>query len=120
MVIVTDVQLASMRDTDEARMVDTCSIVSKVRESDGAGGSTYTETTQEDIPCYRAPNLAGNVETQFGGQLFSGLQWKFVFPYGTVISNDDEIVYGDERFAVMGSLTPRTLETAVRIIAVEV
>lgn len=112
-------QLADLRRREVARMVDTCSIISRVRVSDNAGGTTYTETTQSNVPCYRQPNLAGNTETPFGGQLQSGLQWKFVFPYGTTIGNDDEIVYGAERFAVMGTLGPRTLELCRRVIAVE-
>lgn len=116
---ITTAQLTHQRSLETARMVDTCNIVSKSRVADGAGGSTLTETTQSGVACYREPNLAGNTETPFGGQLRSGLQWKFAFPYGTSISNDDEIVYGSERFAVMGTLGPRTYETARRVIAVE-
>lgn len=114
-------QLAELRRREEARMVDTADIITRVRVSDGAGGYTYTETTTEDIPCWREANLAGNTETPFGGQLTSGLQWLFVFPYGTTVSTDDEIVYvpSGERFSVMGVLGPRTLELARRIIAVE-
>lgn len=119
MPLVSAPQLAHMRRQDESRMVDTCNIISRTRISDNAGGSTYTETTLSNVPCYRKANLAGNVETQFGGRLFSGLTWLFVFPYGTAISNDDEIVYGSERFAVMGVMGPRTLETARRVIATE-
>lgn len=116
---VSTVQLAHVRRVEESRMVDTADIISRTRTPDGAGGSTLSESTQSAVPCYREPNLAGNTETPFGGQLKSGLQWKFVFPYDTVIGNDDEIVYGSERFAVMGALGPRTLETARRVIAVE-
>lgn len=100
-------------------MVDTCDIITRVRVSDNAGGYTYTETTLEDVPCWREANLAGNVETPFGGQLQSGLQWMFAFPYDTPVTNDDEIVYGTERFAVLGVLGPRTLELARRCIATE-
>lgn len=116
---LSTVQLADLRRREEARMVDTCAIVSRSRVSDDAGGSTYTETTVADVPCWREPNLAGNAETLFGGKMVSGLQWKFVFPYGTSITADDEILYGGERFAVMGVLGPRTLELARRVIAVE-
>jgi hypothetical protein len=116
---VSTPQLADLRRREEARMVDTADIVTRVRVSDNAGGSLYTVTTQSDVPCWRQAQLAGNVETAFGGQLQSGLQWLFVFPYGTVISNADEIVYGDERFAVLGVLGPRTLELARRVVCVE-
>lgn len=100
-------------------MVDRANIVSRVRTSDGAGGSLYTETTQSNIPCWRQPSMAGEAEKTFGGQLQSGLQWLFVFPHDTTISNDDEIVYGTERFAVMGVMGSRSLELARRVVAVE-
>lgn len=116
---ITASQLVDLRRRERTRMVDTCAIISRSRSSDGAGGSTLVESTQSNVPCYREPNLAGNTETPFGGQLQSGLQWKFVFPFDTAIGNDDEIVYGSERFAVMGTLGPRTYETARRVIAVE-
>lgn len=116
---ISAVQLAHMRRIERTRMVDTCDIISRTRVASGAGGSILTESTQEDVPCYRQPNLAGNTETPFGGQLQSGLQWLFVFPHDTTIGNDDKIVYGSETFAVMGTLGPRTYETARRVIAVE-
>lgn len=116
---ITAAQLAHQRRMETARMVDTADIISTSRAADGAGGSTLTESTQSGVACYREPNLAGNTETPFGGQLQSGLQWKFAFPYDTVIGNDDEIIYGSERFAVMGTLGPRTYETARRVIAIE-
>ena len=116
---VSTVQLADLRRREEARMVNTADIITRERVSDEAGGHTYTEWILEDVPCWREANLAGNTETPFGGQLQSGLQWLFVFPYGTAITNDDEIVYGDERFSVLGVLGPRTLELARRVIATE-
>ena len=116
---VSTPQLVHLRAEEEKRMVDRADIVTRVRVSDNAGGSIYTTTTQSNVPCWRQAQLAGNVETAFGGQLQSGLQWLFVFPYGTVITNADEIVYGTERFAVLGVLGPRTLELARRVIAVE-
>jgi hypothetical protein len=116
---VSAVQLADLRRREEARMVDTCSIIHRERVSDNAGGSTYTETVVAGVPCWRQANLAGNVETPFGGQLQSGLQWMFAFPYDTTIGTDDKIVYGEESFEVMGVLGPRTLELARRVIATE-
>lgn len=120
MIPVSAPQLANMRMLDESTMVDRCSIAHKTRVSDGAGGSIITTVMQTNVPCRRSPNLAGNVETAMGGQLASGLQWLFAFPHDIEVGNDDEILYGDERFAVMGTLGPRTLETARRIIAVEI
>lgn len=112
-------QLAYLRRVEESTMVRLVSIVHKTRVSDNAGGSTYTETTQANVPCRRTPNLAGNVETQFGGQLFSGLQWLFTFPHDTIVSNDDDIVDGTERFSVLGVLGPKTFNTGLRVMAVE-
>lgn len=124
---ISTVQLADLRRREQNTMDRLVSIISRVRVSDNAGGSTFTEVTQVNVPCRRSPNLAGNTETPFGGQLQSGLQWLFSFPVGTVISRDDEIVDGaipdvedsGERFAVMGVLGPRSFELARRVIAVE-
>lgn len=112
-------QLTHLRAMEETRMDRRVNIVSRTRVSNNAGGSTTVISTQSNVRCWRQANLAGNVETSFGGQLESGLQWLFVFPYGTVIGNDDEIVDGSERFAVMGTLGPRSLELCRRIIATE-
>ena len=112
-------QLVELRLREASTMVDTADIISFTRTSDNAGGSTYTESVQSDVPCRREPNLAGNTETPFGGQLQSGLQWRFSFPHGTTIGTDDEIVYGTERFAVMGVLGPRTYELTREVIATE-
>lgn len=118
---VSSVQLADLRRRETATMTDLADIISRTRVSDNAGGSLLVVSTQSDVPCRRSPNLAGNTETQFGGQLVSGLQWLFVFPYGTEITTDDEVVYlaSNEHFAVMGVLGPRTLELCRRIICVE-
>lgn len=112
-------EIAQLRILDTSTMVDVANIISRVRVSDSAGGSTFTETTQANVPCRRSPNLAGNTEAIFGGQLESGLQWLFSFPFGTAITNDDEIVQGPERFAVMGVLGPRTFEASRQVVAVE-
>lgn len=94
-------------------------IVSRTRVSDNTGGFDFAETVQENVLCKRAPNLAGNVENQMGGQLFSGLQWVFTFPLGTAVKNDDEIIDGDERFSVLGVTFPETFATAHRVFAIE-
>lgn len=112
-------ELASLRRLDEATMDRVVDIITRVRVSDDAGGSIYTETTQSNVSCRRSPNLAGNVETSFGGQLESGLQWLFSFPIGTVITRDDEIVDGTQLFAVMGVLGPRTFEMTRQVVATE-
>lgn len=112
-------QLAELRRREESTMTDTADIVSYERVSDDAGGSLVTPATQSNVPCRRSPSLANSGEVPFGGQLASGLQWRFAFPYGTAVTSDDEIVYGSERFAVMGVLGPRTPELCRRIIAVE-
>lgn len=112
-------QLAALRAEERATMVDVCDIISRTRDSDNAGGYTYTEVVLADVPCRRTPNLAGDVETPFGGQLKSGLQWVFAFPYGTNITTDDEIVMGDERFSVMGVMGPRSYELTRRVLAME-
>lgn len=100
-------------------MTETADIISKTRVSDNAGGSTVTTSTQEDVPCRRMENLAGNVEVQLGGKLVSNLQWRFAFPYGTTISEDSEIVQSGQRFAVLGVMSPRSYETCVRVMAVK-
>lgn len=119
MSLIADATLERLRLLDESTMVDRCDIHSKTRVKDNAGGWIVTTVVQNNVPCRRSPNLAGNVETPLGGQLASGLQWLFSFPHDTVIGADDELVMGVERFAVMGVLGPRTYETARQVIAVE-
>lgn len=117
--LVSPNQLAQLRAAEVNRMVDLCSIIHRDRVEDDSGGRSVVTTQVDNVPCWREENLAGNTEQPFGGRLVSGLQWLFVLPYGTVIENDDEILYGSERFAVMGVLGPRSLELARRVIAVE-
>lgn len=115
---ISAAQLAMERRTEVAAMVDTCTITSRTRTSDGAGGSTLTEATQT-VACRAEPRIANSAETEFGGQLLTGLQWDFVFPYDTTVDTDDEITYQGQRFGVMTVLGPRTNETARRVICVE-
>lgn len=117
--LMPDAQLAYHRRVNESTMVRLVGIVRKTRVSDNAGGNVYSETVVPNVPCRRRPQLAGNVETQQGGQLYSGLQWQFSFPHDTVLSNDDEIVDGAERFLVMGVLGPKTYESSRRAICIE-
>lgn len=112
-------EIASLRLLDETTFDRLVSIISRTRVSDNAGGSTYTETTQTNVPCRRKASDAGEKESQFGGQLFSGLAWQFAFPVGTVITTDDEIVDGAERFAVMAVLGPISFETARIVLCIE-
>lgn len=115
---ISSVQLAAERRTEIAAMVETCTIVSYSRVSDGAGGSTVTQTAQT-VACRAEPRIANVAESSFGGQLMTGLQWDFFLPYDTVIKTDDEIVYQNQRFGVMTVLGPHTYETTRKIIAVE-
>ncbi len=112
-------QLDYFRRLEESTMDRRVSIMRRVRTSDNAGGTQYTEGATHDVPCRRTPNLAGNVEQQFGGRLFSGLQWLFTFPVATEITNADEVIDGEERFSVLGVLGPKSYETARRVMCTE-
>ncbi len=112
-------QLDYFRRLEESTMDRRVSIMRKVKASDNAGGTQFTSSRVDDVPCRRTPNLAGNVEQQFGGRLFSGLQWLFTFPVGTEITNADDVIDGNERFSVLGVLGPKSHETAVRVMCTE-
>ena len=113
---ISAAQLTHERRIEAAAMTDTCTITTKTRTSSGAGGSIVTPVTQT-VACRAEPRLANAAETEFGGQMLTGLQWDFFLPYGTAITTDAEIVYQDQTFAVMTVLGPRTDEVSVQVIA---
>ena len=123
--LVPAIDLAAMQFLDRKSFDRRVIIVSRVRVSDNAGGSTFTETVQVNVPCRRKASDAGEVERMFGGQLVSGLAWRFAFPVDTVITTDDEIIDGavpevagsGELFAVMAVLGPMSYETARLVFA---
>ena len=112
-------QLARLRAVDEKNMDQVADIVSKVRVKDSSGGNRVTESVQSNVKCRVTPQMAGNVETQFGGQLVSGLQWLFSFPVGTVVDKDDEIRHAGKTYAVVGVLGPRSFELSRQAVAMK-
>ena len=119
MIPMPKAQLDYFRRIEESTMDRRVTIRRKVRTASNTGGTRFTEELIHDVPCRRVENLAGNVESQFGGRIVSGLQWRFTFPHDTEITNSDEIIDGLEEFSVMGVLGPKSFETGRAVIAVE-
>jgi len=112
-------QLASMRATNEASMVDTATIKRYTTASDGAGGYTTTETTlTASVRLSPRQTLQPNT-TPYAGRLAERVPWTAYFPHGTDVQESDVITVNGKNYDIIAVIGPYTNETALDTVCAE-
>ena len=116
--MLTDSELVDMRAVQAETMTQVATITSMAYASDGAGGTTVTETTAE-AACRLAPLKNMPVATILAGKLAERMPWRCTFATGTDVQEDDRITVEGRAFEVVGILGPYGFETALACILAE-
>lgn len=118
---ITDRELARMQAEQLRFLPDKATVRRPVTTLNVAGGQTPTWTTPYvDYPCQASPRVLRQLtEKVEGGRPESGIRWVVVFPWGTILTNDDEVVVTEHgtgtvrTFEVNGVQSAESYETAV-------
>lgn len=116
--MLTNEELASMRETMNASLAGTATVELRSFVSDGGGGGTTTWTAAGTYDCRVTP--ASGVEGNIGERLQPETEVVFTFPQTTPVTNDTQIRHGSLLFEVTYVQTPRTFEIGRRVEAKEI
>lgn len=116
--MLTESELASMRETLTDSLAGTAVIYNSAFVSDGGGGGTTTWTAAGTVDCRVAP--IGGTEEQQGDRLQPETEVIFTVPQGIAITADAQIRYDGGTYSVIALRAPRTWELSRRVEAKEI
>ena len=96
-------------------LAGTAIIQTQSYQSDGGGGGTVAWTNAGTIP-FRIATLTAGDERVAGGRIHPDTEYIGTAPAGSdVITDDAQILYGSQTFAVTAIHAPRTWEVSRRV-----
>ena len=104
--MLSDAQLAAMRDTAAQALPGTAVIQSSAWVSDGAGAGTTTFTASGTVACRVAPIDA--VEKVEGARLDPDSEVLFTFEWDAGVDAANQLIYQGGTFTVTGLRAPRS------------
>lgn len=117
--MISAAELAAMQATATSSLDLTCTITTYTHVSDGAGGQTNVAHSSAVIACSLAQpsqQLLQNYDYLIG----SLSAWVVTLPYGTSITDQDDIAVSGLDLKVHVVLAPESYQTCVRVLAAEV
>lgn len=121
--MLTDDELAAMREQLAASLPDTCVILrTTAGTADGAGGYTGGTTSAAGTVACRVSPYPPIMDTE---RVAAGQQgviefWSITMPVGTDVLPTDRLTSNGETFEITGAPTPRSWELSIRILAKKV
>jgi head-tail adaptor len=98
--MLTDQDLAGMRETVEQALPEVCTIERKQVVSDGQGGETVEWLPHlEDLPCRK--DIGTGREELVAGRLVAIQPVRFVLPAGTDVTDEDRIVHAERVWEIL-------------------
>ena len=122
MTLLSNEQLAFMRDQIELTLPDTCTILSPTRASDGQGGWTETwGTVSAGVKCrLDAAKKLNQREQIAGAALLPFAYWTLTLPYDTVIESTYRVVVGGNTYNVEHEDGDKSWNACVRVVVTRV
>ena len=115
---LTSAELTAMRAVQSAALPDSCTIQRPTYTTTDAGGSRPSGyKTIATVAC-AVSILSRESERVVLGAYSDGPQYLFVLPYGTSYLMTDVILYGSDRYSILGKLGGGAWDTALRLVAV--
>ena len=119
--MLTESELASMREVLTDSLAGTAVIFNSAFVSDGGGGGTTTWTAAGTVDCRVAPGASqGVAEENIGDRLQPETEIIVTLPSGTPITTDSQLGISSKTFAVTGLSALRTWELSRRVEAKEI
>lgn len=113
--MLTDDELASLRDDAALALPDTVVIQTRTFTSDGGGGGDYPWTNAGTLACRRAPLTATtDAEGVTGGRISADADSLFTLPYDAAVTTDSRFIYSGGTFNVE-AIRERSWNTTTRV-----
>ncbi len=117
--MLTDANLARMREIQEGALPDTCTIQRATNGVDTIGQPTKTwADLADDVPCRLKQRRVAKIVG--GERVFVITGWVLTLPWGTDFTALDRVVIGSRTFSVSGTNADESWATALRAELVEV
>ena len=111
--------LQSMQTTATSSLDLPCQIQRAAKASDGYGGFSETWATIATVNCNMAQPTAALMQ-QYAQKLGNQKLFMVRLPANQDVKRDDQLIIASDTLRVQAVLTPRTYETARRVLASEV
>ncbi len=111
--MLTDDELASMRDTLNDSLPGTAVVQTSSWVSDGGGGGTTSWVAAGTYDCRVTPT--GGLEQSQGDRVQPESEFIFTLPANTSITEDAQIVYSGGTYDVIAMPHPRSYEVSRRV-----
>lgn len=101
--LLTDVELASMRDSIEAvALPDTCNLLTMTRTADGEGGGTEAwGTATTNVACRLDPSGYQSGKATVADSVQSYDSWTLSVPYDTTLTSAMHVEHGSDTYSVV-------------------
>ena len=83
-------------------------------QSDGGGGGTTVWTKAGSANCRITTSMTGDERVQ-GGRIHTDTEYILTLPAETSVTDDSQILYGSQTFALTAIHAPRTWEVSRRV-----
>lgn len=114
--MLTDREVADMRDTLEQTFPDECTIRRSQVVPDGQGGETETWSDLATVPCRLSPQSQRQSDEVEEGDRITALTYRVVtVAHDTDVTAADRLVINGETLEVQGLRAPRSWELSRRI-----
>jgi hypothetical protein len=114
--MLSNADLAAMRDAIEDLLPDTANILSATQASDGQGGwSTTWGTATAGVKCRLDMSRKEAFEQLAGGAVHPFSQWVLTLPNATVITEQNRVEVNSQTFNVVSVDTGKSWAASVRV-----
>ena len=91
--LLSDDDLAILREAELAAMPETCTIRRKTTEADGAGGKRTILSDVGTSPCWRGPVGNSPQEQVIAARLVGKALYRVKLPHGTDVRRNDQLIF---------------------------
>lgn len=99
--LLSDDDLAILREAELAAMPETCTIRRKTTEADGAGGKRTIHSDIGTSPCWRGPVGNSPQEQVIAARLVGKALYRVKLPHGTDVRRNDQLIVGGDVLEVV-------------------
>lgn len=117
--MLSEKELADMRDQQEENMPETVYIQKKVSVSNGAGGFTETWETESTVAGRIGPVGKSPEEKEIAARLTGVTGYTVILPHDAVVDEKNQLQINGRQFFVAG-VPKKSLQTALRAVVAEV
>jgi len=113
--MLSERDLAQMRETEEAALPDVANIQRRTLTPDGYGNQTETWSTVQSPPCRIAPYKEKKIETEQAGVITAIAEFIVTLPYDVVINATDRLQINGTQYEIIEAVTDTSWRISRRL-----